>query len=110
MKMKIISVKDVSKEELEHIYSNSSYLPKRLSPEEASEKGIPIYINSNWNYVIKGKIVCFVFLSFIQHPVYGEDEHQLQDCLYSIKLWTDSKLFDIEVPKQEIYSSKWLWK
>lgn len=108
MIMKIISVKNFPKENLEKSYPNTSSLPKRLSPEEASEKGIPIYISADWYTVIKGKPICFVFLSFRQHQVYGEDENQLQDCLYSINLWADSQLFDIELPKQEIYNSKWL--
>lgn len=106
--MKIISVKNFSKENLEKSYLNTSSLPKRLSPEEASENGIPVYISEDWDTVIKGKTIRFVLISFRQHQVYGEDENQLQDCLYSINLWADSQLFDIELPKQEIYSSKWL--
>ncbi len=46
--MKIISVKNFPKENLEKSYPNTSSLPKRLSPEEASEKGIPIYISADW--------------------------------------------------------------
>lgn len=63
--MKIIVTKKYLIENLKENYPDDHSLPKRLTPEEASEQGINVYINNDWNYVIKGKAVNFIFYSVI---------------------------------------------
>lgn len=82
-------------------------LPDRISDEEAKEKQLKIYVNTDFKQVIGKEIYDFVFLKVTSRQVFNE-HGEISSRVYIIILWTNDELIKAEMLQDEYFNGKWL--
>lgn len=108
--MKIIKRKSILPEELPEQANLLKFeLPETATEEEAKEKNLKVYVNTDFKQVVGKEAYNFIFLKAASRRVYNECG-EITGRIYIISLWTEGELIEAEMPQEEYSNGKWLKK
>ena len=108
--MKIIKRKSILPEELPEQANLLKFeLPETATEEDAKEKNLKIYVNTDFQQVVGKEAYNFIFLKTVSRRVYNE-RGEITGRIYIVSLWTDGELIEAEMPHEEYSNGKWLKK
>ena len=106
--MKIIKRENLSQEELtKKSDSLQIALPDKFTAEEAKEKNLTFYVNTDFKQVIGKKEYDFVILKVISRRLFNEHE-EITGRIFIVTLWTNEELIEAEMFQEEFSNEKWL--